>query len=93
MRPTQPRTHQFKARFTEEERQACVQWFERHMDRLPQTMVIDDSMKTDDLPKTVRHLMTFASKERLGAGSIYSGMFAVLLTIQHNLQQLPDFQD
>ena len=63
---------------TEEVREACYQWFERHMDELPKQVRLGDGIAIDDVAATARNMITqlrFVPWER---NYIYRGTFAML---------------
>lgn len=78
------RNNQYKPIFTDEERQECFQWFEQHMDELPQAFNSVRSIRILDLPFTVRRMMTSLSHRNLSDGT-FSGQFSLLLLIRRHL--------
>ena len=75
---------QFKANFSPQEREECFQWFERHMDELPQTMQSIRSIRIMNLPKTVRRMIEVLRK-RMTGDHTFSGEFSLLLLIREKL--------
>ena len=78
-------TH-FKPQFTEQEREECFQWFEQHMNELPQTMLPIRSIRITDLPRTVRRMVDVLRK-RMTNDHTFSGEFSFLLLIREKLRE------
>ena len=79
---------------TEDEREACYQWFEQHMDQLPKSVRLGDGVMVNDVAFTVSNLirqLRFVSWERT---KIYRGPFALLRWIQEKCRaEMPDAAD
>ena len=75
---------QYKPNFTPQEREECFQWFERHMDELPQTMQSIRSLRIMNLPRTVRRMIDVLRK-RMTDDHTFSGEFSILLLIRQAL--------
>ena len=82
----------FKRLYTEQERNELIQWFEQHIDELPQRMLIDKSIATNDLPKTVKSMTTVLRNQNLVKRSTYCGYMATLLRIRDQIVN-PQKQD
>ncbi|MBQ7442828.1 MAG: hypothetical protein IJS59_03035 [Bacteroidaceae bacterium] len=76
----------FKPLFTDEQRNELIQWFDQHADELPQRMLIDKSIASNDLPRTVRSMTTVLRNQNTAKRSTYCGYMATLMRIRHELQ-------
>lgn len=76
----------FKKEYTEQEMTECFEWFEQNKDRLPHTLEVGNDMKLSNVPATVERMVHILRKRALGR-SIYSGFFANLLLIRHEIEK------
>lgn len=81
----------FKKLTTQQEREECFQWFEQHMDALPQQLKVD-CMKIPNVQSTVKRMITVLRKRMDNSGS-YEGSFATLRFIQQAVRESPDFNE
>ena len=77
----------FKPSFTEQERDECMAWFEAHMDELPQGMLIDKSIATNDLKQTVSSMIAVLRNQNVTRRSTYCGYMSILLRIRAMVEQ------
>ena len=84
-------TH-FKEYYTSQEIEECFQWFEQHMDRLPDSLQLSPSTYFPRLRFSVdammQHLRNVMKNHR-----IYNGEFATLLFIREKVLQQEGFQE
>ncbi len=83
---------QFKKGYTEQEIKECYAWFEQNMERLPQSLTLDKSMKIPNLHVTVPQMM-HKLQHQLKRNSIFYGQFANLLYIKECLLKQDTFQE
>ena len=76
----------FKKEYTEQEMSECFEWFEQNKDRLPRTLEVGGDMKLSDVPATVQRMIRILQK-RAKNHTIYSGFFANLLFIRHEIEK------
>lgn len=76
----------FKKEYKEQEMNECFEWFEQNKDRLPRTLEVGGVMKLTDVPATVKRMIHILQK-RAKNHSIYSGFFANLLLIRHEIEK------
>lgn len=76
----------FKKEYTEQEMNECFEWFEQNKDRLPRTLEIGNDMKMSNVPATVERMIHILRK-RAQNRNIYSGFFANLLLIRHEIEK------
>lgn len=75
----------FKPSYTSEEKDELVAWFEERMERLPQSLLLDDCMSTKDLPRTVR---SYIKLIRTGRKNVeFSGYVAHLFLMREALRR------
>lgn len=72
----------FKASYSEEERNELIQWFEEHFNELPKRLLIDPSIATNDLPTTVRNMLSVLRNQNVTRRSTYCGYMSILLRIR-----------
>lgn len=75
----------FKPSYTSEEKDELVTWFEERMERLPQTLQMDDCMSTKDLPRTVRSYIKLFKTNRTNVE--FSGYIAHLFMMREALRR------
>ena len=74
----------YKKNYTEAFRDEQLKWFEERMDKLPQSMQIDEATHSPNLPLTVRHLMLTLKSN---APSVtFAGYMETLLKIKDKLK-------
>ena len=83
----------FKASYTNEERKACIEWFERNMERLPKELTVDKSTTSRNLPYTVKRMMMMLRLHARPDSSVYNGYLANLMLIRQRLRELPDWRE
>lgn len=76
----------YKKHYTDEEREECFQWFDKHMDQLPQTLEGIRSIRISDLPFTVSRMVSVL-RNRMTAGRTFNGQFSILLLIREKLRE------
>ena len=81
----------YKKSFTEAEVKACFAWFERNMDRLPQSLELNVGVRIPDVSFTVQNLMHKLQHQMKG-NPTYSGEFSNLLYIQHCIKEQASFK-
>ena len=81
----------FKPKTTPEERAECFEWFERHMDRLPQQIELP-GMTIRDLPRFVNRSIR-SLKIHIVQSSLFEGQFSLLQFVRAKLRQDPDFEE
>jgi hypothetical protein len=74
----------FKAKYTEKFRDEQVKWFTDRMDKLPQSLQINDAAYSPDLRRTVEGLIT--TLQNYVPSVIFAGYMDLLLQIREKLQ-------
>ena len=75
----------YKKKFTPEEIQECLAWFQERMDKLPASLSYD-SANIPDLPRTVAQMVKVLQRHMNEKGT-YNGQFSILLKIRQLLQE------
>ena len=81
-------TASYKRTYSDQERDECLRWFKEHMDELPQTMELPNTLRAKDLPATVRKMTHVLSSRSLASDGTYSGFFYILLRIRSEVERL-----
>lgn len=74
----------FKAKYTEAFLEEQVKWFEERMDRLPQSLQINDAAYSPDLRRTVKGLI--ATLQNNKPSTVFAGYLDILLQIKDKLK-------
>ena len=82
----------YKKSFTEAEIAACYAWFERNMDRLPQSLELNAGVRIPDVSFTVKNLMHKLEHQMKG-NPTYSGEFSNLLYIRQCIMEQASFKE
>lgn len=77
---------QFKTKYTKQECEECLQWYERHIDELPQSIDPIRALRIPNLQRTVRRLINVL-KKRMPEERIFNGEFSILLIIREKLRE------
>ncbi|MBQ8050560.1 MAG: hypothetical protein IJ197_03160 [Bacteroidaceae bacterium] len=75
----------YKPQYTEAFRDEHIRWFEERMDKLPQSLKINDYTYTADLRTTVENLILHLRTN--GTTIIFSGYMETLLRIEDRLKE------
>lgn len=76
--------HTFKTQYSKEEVEEVINWFEERMEQLPRELQISNSMRTSNLPETVKKLIKFVVSNEQTA--TFSGYASHLLLIRERLK-------
>lgn len=79
--------HLYKTEFKKEEAEEVISWFEARMDRLPQTMQLNSSTSTQDLPRTVRSLISVIRVREDALDVTFSSYLVHLMLIRLRLTE------
>ena len=74
----------FKAKYTEAFLEEQVKWFEERMDRLPQSLQINDAAYSPDLRRTVKDLIVTLQSNK--PSIVFAGYLNILLQIKDKLK-------
>ncbi len=81
----------YKKNTTPAEREELFQWFEQHMQVLPQSIEIP-GLKIPDVPFTARRIIQ-SLRLHLKNAPIFEGQFSLLKMIQDHVRKSPGFQE
>ena len=79
--------HVYQPAYTTQETDEIVRWFEKRMDRLPQSLQLNEATSTTDLPRTVKSLLKVAKGHRDNISVTFSGYLAHLALIRLRLEE------
>lgn len=79
------KTYTYKSEYSREEVQELVKWFKDRMDLLPETLVLDECSKTDNLQKTVKAFIALLDRDKINP--FWSGYISHLLDIRERLRE------
>jgi hypothetical protein len=75
----------FKPKYSLEEIRELVTWFKDRMDKLPETLVLDECSKTDNLQKTVKAFIALLDRDKINP--FWSGYISHFLLIRERLRE------
>lgn len=78
--------HTFKTQYNKEEVEEVINWFEEQMEQLPRELQISNSMRTSNLPDTVKKLIKFVESNEQTA--TFSGYASHLFLIRERLKTM-----
>lgn len=79
--------HLYKPKYTREEVDELLRWFEERTGRLPATLKLNTSTFASDLPRTVKSLTGILKAHREGVSVTFCGYVAHLALIRLRLQE------
>ena len=84
---TERNPHVYQPAYTVKEADEMIRWFEERLDRLPQSLQLNEATSTADLPRTVRALLKVVQVHRDNISVTFSGYVAHLALIRLRLEE------
>ena len=79
--------HVYKQTYGEEEVDELLAWFEDRKDRLPQTLRLNESTVSEDLPRTVAALLAVLKKHKGKLSGTFYGYISHLELVRLRLRE------
>lgn len=79
--------HVFQPGYKKAEAEDVLVWFEEHLDRLPQTLQLNEATSTKNLPRTVEALMSVVKSREDMLDVTFSSYMSHLILIRQRLME------